>query len=46
MFALITSVGGGIIRDNLINKGLPSALINPVYIIISIFSAVIVIVFL
>ena len=44
-FAITTSVGGGIIRDIMINKSLPSALVNPVYIMISIFSAVLVIVF-
>lgn len=33
-FAIITSVGGGIVRDILINRRLPAALDNPLYIII------------
>jgi uncharacterized membrane protein YeiH len=45
IFAIITSVGGGIVRDVLIGKNLPSSLNNPVYMIISIFSAVLVILF-
>lgn len=44
-FAIITSVGGGIVRDILINKDIPSSLANPEYIIISIFSAALVIIF-
>lgn len=44
-FAIITSVGGGIVRDVIINRSLPSSLANPIYMIISIFSAVIVIIF-
>jgi uncharacterized membrane protein YeiH len=44
-FAIITAVGGGVIRDMLINEPLPAALANPVYVIISIVSAVVVILF-
>jgi uncharacterized membrane protein YeiH len=44
-FAIITSVGGGIVRDIIINKSLASSLANPIYMIISIFSAAIVIIF-
>lgn len=44
-FAIITAVGGGIVRDILINKNLPSSLANPIYIIISIISAGVVIMF-
>ncbi|OPL08636.1 MAG: hypothetical protein AVO33_09815 [delta proteobacterium ML8_F1] len=44
-FAIITSVGGGIIRDILINENLPTALANPLYISISILSAIFVILF-
>lgn len=44
-FAIITAVGGGIIRDTLINENLPAALANPVFVIISIASAIFVIVF-
>ena len=43
-FAIITSFGGGIIRDMLINRSLPVFLTDPQYMIISIFSAMIVIV--
>jgi len=43
VFAIITSVGGGIVRDILIDKKLPSALNNPIYMVISILSAVLVI---
>lgn len=43
--AIITSVGGGIVRDILINKDLPSALSNPIFIIISIISALLTIIF-
>lgn len=42
-FAIITAVGGGIIRDMLINENLPVALENPLYVIISIGSAALVI---
>lgn len=45
IFAIITSVGGGIVRDILINKNLPVSLTNPIYIIISIVSAALVIIF-
>lgn len=44
-FAIITSVGGGIVRDIMINKNLPSSIENPLYVIISILSAIIVIIF-
>jgi len=44
-FAIITSVGGGIVRDILINRSLPASLANPTYLIISIISAVLVIIF-
>ena len=44
-FAIITAVGGGIIRDILINEPLPSALANPTYVLISIISAGTVILF-
>lgn len=44
-FAIITAVGGGIIRDMLINKNLPVALENPLYVIISIAAAAGVILF-
>jgi uncharacterized membrane protein YeiH len=44
-FAIITAVGGGIIRDMLINAPLPAALENPLYVIISIASAAVVIAF-
>ena len=43
--AVITSVGGGIVRDILINKNLPNAFSNPIYIIISIISAALTIIF-
>ena len=39
-FAIITAVGGGIVRDMLINENLPAALENPLYVIVSIVSAV------
>ena len=44
-FAIITAVGGGIIRDMMINSPLPAALENPVYVIVSIVSAAAVIAF-
>lgn len=44
-FAIITAVGGGMIRDMMINAPLPAALDNPVYVIVSIASAAAVIVF-
>jgi uncharacterized membrane protein YeiH len=43
--AITTAVGGGIIRDILINENLPAALENPVYVLISIASVAVVIVF-
>ena len=44
-FAIITAVGGGILRDVLINESLPAALENPLYVLISIASAAAVIMF-
>lgn len=44
-FAIITSVGGGIIRDIIINSDLPVALANPIYVIVSIISSFVVIMF-
>jgi uncharacterized membrane protein YeiH len=44
-FAIITAVGGGIIRDMLINASLPAALENPMYVVVSLVSAAVVIVF-
>lgn len=44
-FAITTSVGGGIVRDIVINKSLPASLANPIYILISAFSAACVIIF-
>lgn len=44
-FAITTSVGGGIVRDIVINKSLPASLANPIYILISVFSAACVIIF-
>lgn len=44
-FAIITAVGGGIIRDMLIDERLPAALENPLYVLVSIASAAAVIVF-
>lgn len=43
--AITTAVGGGIIRDMLINENLPVALENPVYVLVSLASAAIVIIF-
>ena len=43
--AIITAVGGGIIRDIIINLPLPIAIENPLYVIISIASAAVVILF-
>lgn len=43
--AITTSVGGGILRDILINNDLPTAFSDPKYIIISIFSALLTIMF-
>lgn len=44
-FAIITAVGGGIIRDMMINAELPVAVANPVYVLVSIASAIFVILF-
>lgn len=44
-FALITSLGGGILRDILIQEKLPTALTHPLYIFIGLLSAAFVIVF-
>lgn len=41
--AIITAVGGGIIRDIIINVDLPVALANPIYVIVSTISAFVVI---
>ncbi|SCP98779.1 trimeric intracellular cation channel family protein [Anaerobium acetethylicum] len=45
IFAFITAVGGGIVRDTLINRRLPASLDNPVYAVISILAALFVILF-
>lgn len=45
VFAIVTATGGGIIRDLLINKNIPISLENPVFAIVSILSAAIVIFF-
>lgn len=45
VLAITTAVGGGVIRDVLINKALPSALANPLYALVSIASAIVVIIF-
>lgn len=42
-FAIITAAGGGIVRDMLINLDLPAALENPLYVLISIGTAALVI---
>lgn len=44
-FAIITAVGGGILRDMLINAPLPAAFENPMYVVISLVSAAAVILF-
>ncbi|WP_027399726.1 trimeric intracellular cation channel family protein [Anaerovorax odorimutans] len=44
-FSAVTAVGGGIVRDMMINKDLSTALENPVYVILSLISAIFVIVF-
>lgn len=44
-FAIITAVGGGIIRDVIINLPLPVALSDPIFIIVSLAAAAVVIVF-
>ena len=45
ILALVTAVGGGIIRDIMINRDLPSSLENPVYLIVSIITAILLILF-
>lgn len=44
-FAIITAVGGGIIRDVMINDSLPAALENPLYVLVGIASAALAILF-
>ncbi len=43
--AVITAVGGGILRDIVINKDLPLALEDPIYVIVSLITAFLVILF-
>ncbi|MEF9922320.1 MAG: TRIC cation channel family protein [Anaerovoracaceae bacterium] len=43
--AIITAIGGGIIRDTIINVDLPVGLANPIYVLVSIATAVVVIIF-
>lgn len=43
--AIITAVGGGIVRDIIINLKMPVSLDNPFYVIISLITALVVIVF-
>lgn len=43
--AIITAIGGGIIRDVLVDRHVPAALENPMYAIVSIITAAVVIVF-
>ncbi len=45
IFAITTSVGGGIVRDLLIDRPLPASLENPLYALISLLSAGFVILF-
>jgi len=45
IFAIITAVGGGIVRDIIINIPVPVSLANPLYIIISLVTTAIVIAF-
>jgi uncharacterized membrane protein YeiH len=45
VFGITTAVAGGTIRDILINKDLPVSLANPIYLIISILSSFLVILF-
>lgn len=45
IFALVTAIGGGIIRDILINRVLPSSLANPIFSVVSLLSAVAVVIF-
>ena len=43
--AITTAVGGGVIRDTIINADLPVALANPIFVIVSIITAAAVILF-
>lgn len=43
--AIITAVGGGIIRDLLVNRSIPAALADPTYVFVSLGTAVVVIFF-
>ncbi len=43
--AIITAVGGGIIRDVLVDRNVPAALDDPTYVFVSLATAVVVIVF-
>lgn len=45
VLALLTAIGGGIIRDIMINRDLPSSLENPLYSIASILVAILIILF-
>lgn len=45
VLALVTAIGGGIIRDIMINRDLPSSLENPLYVIVSVIIAFLIIVF-
>lgn len=43
--AIITAIGGGIIRDIIINKEIPSSLENPIYAVICICTVLVVVIF-
>lgn len=45
ILAIVTAIGGGIVRDLLINRDLPASLENPLYVIISLITAFLIIVF-
>ena len=45
VLAIVTAIGGGIVRDVLINRDLPASLENPSYVLISIASGILVIIF-
>ena len=45
ILAIVTAIGGGIVRDLLINRDLPASLENPLYVIISLVTAFLIIVF-
>lgn len=45
VLALVTAVGGGIIRDIMINRDLPGSLENPTYLIVSVAVAIVIILF-